>query len=140
MNENERFTEVLNYLIENKKVRNQQEFTEKVGSNKTTVSQIKNGETKIPNNLFGKITEAFPIISFDWLKKGEGEMLKDVNNINSVNGNGNTSVAGNGNQITNANITELLEMLRISQNQLSESQSHINKLLGIIEQLNSKIQ
>jgi transcriptional regulator with XRE-family HTH domain len=76
MTENERFKEVLNYLIRGKKIRNQQEFTEKVGSNKTTISQIKNGEIKIPNNLFEKITHAFPFISFDWLLTGEGEMLK----------------------------------------------------------------
>ena len=71
---------------------------------------------------------------------GEGEMLKDVS-MNNVNGNGNTSVAGNGN-ITNANITEMLElqkgyqeMIKTSQVQLSESQSQINRLITIIEQL-----
>jgi len=77
MTENQRFERILYYLIDNKKVRNQQQFVEEIQSDKTTVSQIKNGKLNIPNDMFAKITNAFPYISPEWLKNEKGEMLKD---------------------------------------------------------------
>jgi transcriptional regulator with XRE-family HTH domain len=144
MTDNDRVLEVIKLLITNRTVRNQQDFVERIGSDKATISQVKTGKIQIPNNLFAKIADAFPIISREWLETGEGEMLKPSNS-NHVEGNGNTAVAGNGNQITTSNITELLElqkgyqeMIKICQGQLSESQSQINRLISIIEQPNKK--
>jgi len=145
MFENERFNNVLDYLITNKKVRNQQQFVEEIQSDKATVSQIKNGKLSIPNDMFARIEKAFPYISSNWIKDGKGEMLKN-SNVNNVNGNGNTAVAGNGNQITTSNISEMIELqkgyqeiLKTSQGQLSESQTQISKLINIIEQLNNRL-
>jgi hypothetical protein len=99
MNNNERFRILIEYLITNKIVRNQQEFVENIGSDKATVSQIKNGKLDIPNNLFAKIESAYPELNIDWLLNGEGNMLKtdtsskklipfydDVATIGGVNG------------------------------------------------------
>lgn len=77
MTENQRLAEVVNYLRENKYIRNQQDFTERIGANKTTISLILNGKSKIPNNMFAKIEAAFPDINKDWLLTGEGEMLNE---------------------------------------------------------------
>jgi archaellum component FlaC len=119
-----------------------------VGSNKTTISQIKNGETKIPNTLFEKITSAFPIISLDWLKKGEGEMLKNDNQENNVSTNeGIVGIQGNGNHITNNDISSIKELvspivsliekkdIQIENviNILKTKDEQINRLIGIIE-------
>ena len=60
MEENQRFRNVITSLKENKRVRNQQDFVERIGSDKTTISQIVNNKIMIPNNLFAKIKEAFP--------------------------------------------------------------------------------
>lgn len=76
MADNQRFTEMLDYLKNSRIIRNQQDFTERVGSDKATISQIKNGKLSIPNKLFNKIEEAFPSISTSWLMTGEGPMLK----------------------------------------------------------------
>ncbi|MDR1561214.1 MAG: helix-turn-helix domain-containing protein [Holosporaceae bacterium] len=136
MNENDRFTEVLNYLIGSKKVRNQQEFTDRIGSNKSTVSQIKNGETKIPNNLFEKITTAFPIISFDWLKKGEGEMLKNNQQIGNIS---NSTVVGadiNGNGITISH-NDFAGIIEGYQEVIKKNQEQIDKLIEIIKEVTS---
>lgn len=73
---NDRFAEVINYLIKERIVRNQQEFTEKLNSDKATISLVKNGKQDFPNNMFGKINKAFPTISIDWLKDGKGNMIK----------------------------------------------------------------
>jgi hypothetical protein len=78
---NERFHEVLKFLITNKKVRNQQEFVEIIGSDKSTISLIKTGKSNFPVDLFGKIEKKFPYISIDWLKTGEGEMVKSTKSI-----------------------------------------------------------
>ncbi|MDR0605705.1 MAG: helix-turn-helix domain-containing protein [Bacteroidales bacterium] len=115
----------------------QNAFEKKVGISNGYISHIKGS---IGSDIINKITYVYPKLNAEWLLTGEGEMLKDVS-MNNVNGNGNTSVAGNGN-ITNANITEMLElqkgyqeMIKTSQVQLSESQSQINRLITIIEQL-----
>jgi hypothetical protein len=132
-----RLTEFLAYL----KI-GQDKFAKNVGLSRGYVNNLKDNITA---KTVDKIISVYPELNKDWLFTGRGEMLKSVN-TNNVNGNGNTSVAGNGNQITNANFTEMLElqkgyqeMLKKSQSQISESQSHINRLIAIIEQLN-KIQ
>jgi hypothetical protein len=129
----ERLIEFLSYLG-----MGQTKFEEKIGLSRGLINNIK-GEISLKS--LKKITDAYPELNEEWLKTGEGAMLKSIN-INEVNGNGNTSVAGNGNQITTANISEMIElqkgyqeMIRTSQLQLSESQSQVNRLITIIEQL-----
>jgi hypothetical protein len=128
----ERLIEFLAYLG-----MGQTKFEEKVGLSRGFVNTLKNNLTI---KTLTKITDAYPELNTEWLKTGEGEMLRNIN-INDIKGNGNTSVAGNGNQITTANITEMLElqkgyqeMIKTGQSQLSESQSQINRLIAIIEQ------
>ena len=77
MSENMRFENMLSFLVAKKKIRNQQQFAEEIHSDKATVSQIKNGKIKIPNIMFVNIEKTFPMISTEWLKSGEGEMLKN---------------------------------------------------------------
>ncbi len=84
---NERFKELIDYLILQKYVRNQQEFTEKVKSDKSTVSQIKTGKLNIPNKLFANVCSAFPFINIDWIKTGEGVMLtSEVSTVTQIGG------------------------------------------------------
>jgi hypothetical protein len=115
----------------------QRKFEENCGLSNGFVDKV--GDAIREKNL-QKISNVYPELNIDWLKTGAGEMLKNVN-INEVNGNGNTSVAGNGNQVT-SNISEMIElqkgyqkMIETGQSQLSESQSQINRLITIIEQL-----
>lgn len=76
MIDNQRFREVFAYLRDNKYVRNQQDFTERIGSDKSTVSQILRDLLSVPNHLFGRVSSAFPFINDEWLRSGEGAMLK----------------------------------------------------------------
>jgi plasmid maintenance system antidote protein VapI len=147
MTENQRFKSLIDFLIANRKVRNQQQFVEEIHSDKATVSQIKNGKQSISNEMFTKITDAFPYISSDWLKEEKGEMLVGDRDENTVNGNNNISVAGRGNQVNSEEallgILEIQrgfqEMMKTSQAHLTESQMQMNKLITIIEQLNNKL-
>lgn len=76
MTENERFRCLVDYLKENRYIRNQQQFVEDVKSDKTTVSQLLNGKISAPKVLFGHVCEAYPFISLEWLRDGVGDMLK----------------------------------------------------------------
>lgn len=84
MIDNKRFKEVVIYLKENRYIRNQQDFTERVGSDKSTISQIINNRIMVPNILFGKIGKAFPFINIAWLLTGKGEMLNPTEKKNTV--------------------------------------------------------
>ena len=76
MIDNQRIKELVSFLKENKRIRNQQDFVERIGSDKSTVSQVLSGKLSIPNNMFDKIYNAFPDISQSWLLTGEGPILK----------------------------------------------------------------
>ena len=79
MIDNQRIISLVSFLKENKRIRNQQDFVERIGSDKSTVSQILGGKLSVPNNMFEKIHNAFPDISLSWLVTGEGDMLKSEN-------------------------------------------------------------
>lgn len=76
--DNHRVREVLDYLKKEKVVRNQQDFTERIGFDKATMSLVLNNKTSASNNLFDLISQTFPCIDRNWLVTGEGEMLKSV--------------------------------------------------------------
>ena len=145
--ENQRFEELIKSLITSKKIRNQQQFVEEIRSDKATVSQIKNGKIKIPNNLFSNIESAFPDVSMDWLKEGKGDMLNNDKYENIVNGSNNISIAGKGNQVNSDTLLEIIEsqqkgyldIIRTNQKQLTESQTQISRLISVVEKLNNKL-
>lgn len=74
--ENQRFAKLLCELENMNVIKRQQDFVDKVGADKATISQIKNGKISIPNNLFGKIQNAYEFVNVEWIKTGEGDMFK----------------------------------------------------------------
>lgn len=146
MVDNKRFKEMMEYLKKNRYVRNQQDFTERVNSDKATVSQIMNDKISIPNIMFGNITAAFPFISTDWLKSGDGDMLKPTYTQN-IHGGENISQTGNISaipvELLSKAIDEISEMrkaltnaLHDNQDALRVNQENTSRLLSIIEKLN----
>lgn len=80
MVELERIKQAFDYLKSNKLIRNQQDFVERINSDRSTVSQILNGK-KEANILFvHKMKQSFEMLSEDWLIEGSGEMIiqKDI--------------------------------------------------------------
>lgn len=84
MTENERLKKAIKFLIVAKKIRNQQEFVERIDSNKTDISLFKNGHKKITNGLFAKIVSSFPCLSYEWLLTGNGNMLNDDDKVSDT--------------------------------------------------------
>ena len=135
--ENQRFEHMLNFAIASKKVRNQQQFTEEIQSDKATVSQIKNGRIKIPNNLFANIGKAFPDISIDWLKTGEGKMLNNNQQIGDISNSTvvGSNISGTGINISHNDFSEMIELQKGYQELLRKKDEHVSDLLSIISKL-----
>jgi hypothetical protein len=140
MIDNQRFKDVFAYLRENKHVRNQQDFTERIGSDKSTVSQIMNDRISIPNNLFAGVANAFPFISEEWLRTGIGTMLKSTY-TQQIFGDGQTTQTGNITTDSPALIIALHEitaMRKMLADALNANQRTNDRLLSLLENLQSK--
>lgn len=72
---NERFTEVMNYLISEKLAYNQSDLARILDIGRSQISAIKNGYGGVSKQIVSKMEEAFPMISSSWLLTGEGSML-----------------------------------------------------------------
>lgn len=144
MTETERLKAVFDYLRENKIVHNQQNFVERIGSDKSTVSQILNGRIPIPNILFGKVVAAFPQFDEGWLRSGEGSMLKPSVQQTSY-GDHSPNVNGDGNRIACNGVEaerffdELIAQRGLTERALSlleKRDSQIDRLISLLEKCN----
>lgn len=58
----------------------QKDLGRKLGyNNETYMSQIVNMKTSTPKDFWQKLSDICPEINIDWIRLGEGEMLKSVN-------------------------------------------------------------
>ena len=143
--QNQRFRVLLEYLREKKLIRNQQDFTERIGSDKSTVSQIVNNHIGIPNGLFGCVVAAFPFVNELWLRSGDGEMIKPSAQQSSYVNNSPIVMNSDNNQIGNcapfnaalAEIAEQRKLVERSLSLLAKRDEQIDRLLTIIETRNT---
>lgn len=139
--DNQRIKKVVDYLKNNRYIRNQQDFTERIGSDKATVSQVLNNRINIPNNMFASIVDAFPFVSEVWMRTGEGEMVKSTNTQHVKDGEYFTQT-GDVNaipaDILHKALDEISEMRKALTQALTTNQSHTERLLGIVENMTSK--
>lgn len=77
-----------------------------------------------------KISNAYPALNVNWLRTGEGEMLKA--GVYQYNQNGDNL---NDQSVTIHKSDELLEILKTQSAQLAKSQEQIDRLLAIIERM-----
>lgn len=96
-----------------------------IGKNQAYISQIKNGERPF-------LPEYLDILSKEYGEKNVMQFYTpDTNMINA--NHGSTSVAGNGNTITNNDVAGLIELQKGYQLMLKEKDKQIDRLLSIIE-------
>lgn len=74
----ERLKIALDKLKTQRIIRNQQEFVEKIGYNKSSVSLILNGKTPLSKQFVLKVCEVFPMINKEYLLEGVGEVMKVI--------------------------------------------------------------
>lgn len=72
----QRFIDAVNYLIDNRTIRNQAELTAKLDLSKGYVSQIVTGKREPSEQIVRRFANLYPEINSSWLLSGEGEMLR----------------------------------------------------------------
>lgn len=112
----------------------EREFCRRIGVSTSYVNSIR---TSIQPDKMKSIGEQFPELNPMWLITGDGEMLQRAN-INQISGDSNTTVAGNGNQVTTNDIAGMIELQKGYQAMLKEKDAQINKLISVIEKLSTK--
>ena len=97
---------------------------------------IKRGKCGISKELSNKIQEKFSNINRAWLLYGEGDMLKEMINIEADNGSAATVVGdatvNNSNNKNNSVNAELLELLKKSSSQIDELLHQNAELIKLI--------
>ena len=88
---NQRLKILIDELKKQRKILNQAEFAEIVGISRTQFSELVTGKRQISDKAVHRIIVAIPEINEDWLRTGEGEMLK---NYSAVSSDRSVSIAG----------------------------------------------
>ena len=114
-----------------KKGVNKSEFGRSIGVSAAFVTSIRQS---IQPDKLERISKNYPDLNIDWLLTGNGEMLYPSIN-QTVNGDGNTAVAGNGNHV-NTELGKALEEIAAQRRVTEKAQEQIDRLLGIIERMN----
>lgn len=76
MTDSEKLKAIISTLKKSRSVRNQQEFNEITGINKSVTSEIVNGKRTLSKQYVHSICTAFPQINSQWLIDGTGDILK----------------------------------------------------------------
>lgn len=125
---NERLRDVQNFLIAERRVKNQTDFGKVMGKNRSLISEYINGRRRVTRDLAYTISEYFPEIDPLFLISAEHTQML----VSSTNVQGNHNVVNNGhNQTVGGTDTAALQRI------IEKQQAQIDRLLGIIEKLQS---
>lgn len=128
MNRSSILNEAYEWLRYKKLVSSKKEFAEHIGIDKTNLSSAFNGMEKyLTDNLFIKISEAFPQLNKNWLLTGKGNVQK----AQSVS----TDFENTNQQSENMNANDFLKALAEEQSLTREALAQNARLIGIIERL-----
>ncbi|MGN1173561.1 MAG: hypothetical protein ACI4SO_07220 [Muribaculaceae bacterium] len=117
-------------------------FAKKIGVKTTqAIYDLVSGKTKtLSSDILNKVLSCYPDLSLEWLVRGEGEMLKPVQQISygdrSPNLNGKGNSVNFGTEDLKLFIEELSAQRRISERTLSlleKRDDQIDRLISIIE-------
>lgn len=106
-----------------------------------TLYQISNGSDPISQQMAERICSTYPQFSFDWVFKGEGEMLAAGGVVNGGNNSGvqiggnNSGIVGNGNTQNSipphtTTFSEIIKQLTDTNAQLAETNARLVKMLS----------
>ena len=124
---NERLRDVQNFLIAQRRVKNQTDFGKIIGKNRSLISEYVNGRRRVTRDLAYTISEHFPEIDPLFLIDEEHTQML----VPSTNVQGNHNVVNNGHNQTVGEDTASLHRI------IEKQQAQIDRLLGIIEKLQS---
>lgn len=135
---NQRLREVVNFLKKQRKVLSDGEFADKIDVGRSQLSEVISGKRKFSERYVLRLLTSFPEISEQWLRTGEGEMLKKSSYSQNVSptvlaDDHSTAIAGNKN-VVNADQTIAMLVAEVAaQRRLTERVIEQNsELLAII--------
>ena len=88
---NQRLNQTIDFLKEQRRIHSASDFARITGIDKGDLSRMVNGKRPITQHFVGLISSHFPDINEEWLRTGEGEMLK---NTSAIAENHSISIAG----------------------------------------------
>ncbi len=126
---NERFIKIINYILDMKIEFSQNDIAKKLGISSGYISELTQSKKAISKRVVSELASAYPQFDINWLKIGEGEMLKKncgqltVNNVN-----GDNIGCGHDNTINNSDVAihALIEQMKVKDVQISKSQDQIS--------------
>jgi len=121
--------EAFDYLKSNKYFRNQQDFVERIGSDKATVSQILSGKKTYDERFVCKIVKAFPVLNEKWFNGESDEMLSSSKNIVEE---------PKEKYDRDLVLVELNDVVKNQREIIMSQQSTINKLTEMLYEMNKK--
>lgn len=115
---------------------NKSEFGRIIGVSNAYISSIRKS---IQPDKAEKIAASFPDLNISWLMTGEGEMLKGSVSQNA-NGDNNTQIAGNGNNVNNAStldkaLGEISAMRSLLEKAIQNNKEQADRFFTIIERM-----
>ena len=135
---NQRLREVVNFFKKQRKVLSDGEFADKIDVGRSQLSEVISGKRKFSERYVLKLLTSFPEISEQWLRTGEGEMLKKSSYSQNVSptvlaDDHSTAIAGNKN-VVNADQTIAMLVAEVAaQRRLTERVIEQNsELLAIV--------
>lgn len=131
----ERINTAFEYLKSQGVVHKQADIADQLGIARGNISRAMNGDNKyLTNKFLVRFNAAFQnIFSEDWLLTGKGEMLTPSIN-QTISGDGNTAVAGNGNNVsTTHQLDKALDEIAAQRKVTEKAQEQIDHLIAIIE-------
>jgi hypothetical protein len=121
------------------------DFAKKLGYNRSQIIyDVLNGKSKPSFDFFNKFynSEYSGNIDPEWLLTGNGEMFRNNQQIGDISNSSvvGANVNGNGNNITHNDFSKMIELqkgyqevIKTGQDQLTESQMQMSRLITIIE-------
>lgn len=141
---NQRFVQAVNFLIDNRYLRNQAELGRKFNLTRGYISQIMNGTKEPSQAIVTKLINEYSIINKNWLLTGEGNMIQSANNfggdiIQQNGGNGNIGKVVGGN--TNTSTTNYYSDCQDCQDKEREERGEIrsdNTINRLVEEIHNQ--
>lgn len=118
---------------------NDNKVTTQIGLSIGTLGKSRKPGRDLSDKVVEQILNFYTDLNNVWLLTGEGNMIKKPTTQES-NGNNNTQIAGNSNNINSTTamqlaIAEISEMRKLIQEQIRNNQDQFNRFMTIIEQL-----
>lgn len=115
----------MDFLRRNGKIYNDADFCVKVGKNRSHISELVNGKRTLTKAFVNDVVAVFPELNAEWLLNPDcTEMLR-----------GNVEIQGNHNVVNNGHTQTVGSDTAALQRIIEKQQAQIDRLLGIIENL-----